>query len=163
VVPPSRRSLLPSDEENPPRAQHPATVPAAHYPPERGKKDDRFQNGTSRFPEATAAAGRKDPCSVCHSYGYESAALIPIRLGNRILGLIHVADPRDDRVPQEMVQILEDGAMQLGAAIKRVRAEEELRKSNGALEERVKIGNSNPSMPQSGSICYQYRIWTDGN
>ena len=98
-----------------------------------------FVNGTSRFPEATAAAGCKEPCSVCRSYGYESVALIPIRLGDQILGLIHVADPRDDKVPQEMVQILEDGAMQLGAAIKRVRAEEELRKSNEALEERVKI------------------------
>jgi hypothetical protein len=111
-----------------------------------------FVNGKSRFPEATAAAGRKEPCSVCRSYGYESVALIPIRVVSQILGLIHVADPRDDRVPQEMVQTLEDGAMQLGAAIKRVRAEEELRKSNEALEERVKIGNSNPSMSPSGSI-----------
>ncbi len=95
-------------------------------------------NGTSDFLSDSPAADRGWPCRVCNNYGYESLALIPIRLGDEVLGLIHVADTRNDMVPLELVQILEDAALQLGAAIKRVRAEEELRASNEVLEKRVK-------------------------
>jgi signal transduction histidine kinase len=97
-----------------------------------------YVNGTSRFLRSSPAVDHGWPCPVCNNYGYESLALIPIRLGGEVLGLIHVADTRDDRVPLELVQILEDAALQLGAAIKRVRAEEELRESNEVLEKRVK-------------------------
>jgi len=44
--------------------------------------------------------------NVCNEFGYESVALIPIRLGERILGLIHVADRREDAVPLELVETL---------------------------------------------------------
>ena len=97
-----------------------------------------FVNETTRFLNSSPAVDKGWPCSVCNKYGYESLALIPIRLGNDVLGLIHVADKRHHMVPLEMVQILEDAALQLGAAIKRVRAEEELRQSNEVLENRVK-------------------------
>ena len=81
-----------------------------------------FVNGTSRFLNSSPAADHGWPCPVCNNYGYESLALIPIRLGDAVLGLIHVADTRDGMVPLETVQVLEDAALQLGAAIKRVRA-----------------------------------------
>lgn len=97
-----------------------------------------YVNGTSDFLHASPAADRGWPCRVCNNYGYESLALIPIRLGDEVLGLIHVADTSDDKVPLELVQILEDAALQLGASIKRVRAEEELRTSHEVLEKRVK-------------------------
>lgn len=97
-----------------------------------------YVNGTSRFLQDSPAVDHGWPCPVCNNYGYESLALIPIRLADEVLGLIHVADSRHDMVPLEMVQILEDAALQLGAAIKRVRAEEELRESNEELEKRVK-------------------------
>jgi PAS domain S-box-containing protein len=97
-----------------------------------------YVNGTSRFLRTSPAVDRGWPCSACSDYGYESLALIPIRLGDQVLGLIHVADTGDAMVPLEMVGILENAALQLGAAIKRVRAEEELRESNEVLERRVK-------------------------
>jgi PAS domain S-box-containing protein len=97
-----------------------------------------YVNGTSHFLQTSPAVDRGWPCPVCNNYGYESLALIPIRLGEEVLGLIHVADSRGGVVPLEMVKILEDAALHLGAAIKRVRAEEELWESNEDLERRVK-------------------------
>ena len=66
--------------------------------------------------------------NVCGEFGYESVALVPIRLGLRILGLIHVADPRQQAISAHTVEALEKAAMQLGTAIQRVRAEEALRR-----------------------------------
>ncbi len=97
-----------------------------------------FTNGSSRFLKNTTEAERGWTCSVCNNYGHESIALIPIRLGEQIFGLIHVADARENRVPLEMVEMLEDAALQVGAAIQRLRAEDGLRQSNEQLERRVR-------------------------
>ncbi len=86
-------------------------------------------NGTTRL-LATAPEEEKGPTrNVCNEFGYESVALVPIRAGGRILGLIHVADPQENMVPLERVELLEGAAMQLGTAIQRVRAEEALQAS----------------------------------
>ncbi|MEW6585284.1 MAG: GAF domain-containing protein, partial [Nitrospirota bacterium] len=53
----------------------------------------------------------------------------PIRIGDRILGLIHVADHEENMVPLKMVELLEKAAMQLGTAFQRALAEDALRKS----------------------------------
>jgi signal transduction histidine kinase len=63
--------------------------------------------------------------------------LIPIRLADKMLGLIHLTDARTDMFSPEMIAILEGAAMQLGTGIERVRAEEALQKSHGELEQRV--------------------------
>ena len=64
-------------------------------------------------------------------------ALVPIRLKERILGLIHVADPREGMVPLKTVELLEKEGMQLGTAILRRQAEEEVQRLNAELEKRV--------------------------
>ena len=96
-----------------------------------------YLNGTTHFlatvPESEKSASR----NVCNEFGYESVALVPIRSGPRILGLIHLADLSESRVPVEMIHILERGAMQLGTAIQRVIAEESLKKTLDDLERRV--------------------------
>ncbi len=74
---------------------------------------------------------------MCNEFGYESVALVPIRLGDRILGLIHVADHRVDAVPLELVESLERIAMQLGTALQRVQSENALRTAHDELELRV--------------------------
>ncbi|MBC8264007.1 MAG: PAS domain S-box protein [Anaerolineales bacterium] len=99
-----------------------------------------YINGTTRF-LATVPEEEKGPSrNVCNEFGYESVALVPIRLGERILGLIHVADPRENMVPLEMVEVLEGTAMQLGTAIQRVQAEEALRESERRLKEAQALG-----------------------
>ena len=64
--------------------------------------------------------------NTCSRMGYESAALVPIRRDDQIFGLIHVADNRENMVPLEMVEALEQVAGHLCAAILRVDAEETL-------------------------------------
>ncbi len=97
-----------------------------------------YLNGTSRFLATLSKEETEQTCCVCNRFGYESVALVPIRLKDRILGLIHVADQRENMVPLEMVETLEGVGMQLGSAIQRVRAEEGLRQAHDQLEEKVK-------------------------
>ena len=96
-----------------------------------------YMNGTSRLLSDFSEAERGKTRNVCNEFGYESVALVPIRLGDRILGLIHVADHRLDAVPLELVESLERIAMQLGTALKRVQSENALRKAHDELELRV--------------------------
>ena len=85
-----------------------------------------YMNGTTHF-LATVSEGEKGQTrNACNEFGYESMALIPIRMGQRVLGLIHVADARENVVPLKLVQRLEAIAAQLGSSLERVRAEEEV-------------------------------------
>ena len=88
-----------------------------------------YMNGTSRFLATVAAADKGATRNSCNQVGYESVALIPFRRGRDILGLIHVADHREDMVPLHTVEILEKAGMQLGTAFLRLRAEAALRDS----------------------------------
>jgi PAS domain S-box-containing protein len=72
----------------------------------------------------------------CHKFGYESMALVPIRLGRQILGMIHAADPHKDIIPLAMVELLEKVGLQLGPAFQRIKLEEECRRAEKALRER---------------------------
>jgi hypothetical protein len=38
----------------------------------------------------------------CREFGYQSMALVPIRLGDKILGMIHTPDPRKDLMPRKI-------------------------------------------------------------
>ena len=88
-----------------------------------------WMNNTSRFLATASEQDQWRTRKVCNLEGYESVAMIPIRWGDQILGLIHIADPRENLVPLELVKVLEKAALQLGTAFERVRAEEALRES----------------------------------
>ena len=96
-----------------------------------------YMNGTTSFLAMFSEEEKGQTRNVCNQFGYESVALAPIRLENRLLGLVHVADPRENMVPLEMVEVLEGAAMQLGVAIQRVRVEEALQKAHDELEQKV--------------------------
>jgi signal transduction histidine kinase len=96
-----------------------------------------YINGTTRFLATVTQEEKGTTHNVCNQFGYESVALIPLRCEGRILGLIHLADTQENKVPLGLVEILEGTAMQLCQAIQRVRAEEALRKSYDELEQRV--------------------------
>ncbi len=96
-----------------------------------------YMNGTTRLMKTFSEAQIGKTRNVCNEFGYESVALVPIRLGNRILGLIQVADRREDAVPLDLVESLERIAMQLGTALQRVQSENVLRTAHDELELRV--------------------------
>jgi len=98
-----------------------------------------YMNGTTAFLATVSEEDKGKTRNVCNEKGYESVALIPIRMNNQIIGLIHVADKRENMVPVEKVEVLETIAKQLGTAIQRVGAEEALRTSRDYLE---KLTNS---------------------
>ena len=75
--------------------------------------------------------------NTCNRFGYETIALIPIRSGDRTLGLIHVADREANRLTDNKIEMLEAAALQLGTAIERVQAEQALKDSHDDLEKRV--------------------------
>ncbi len=84
---------------------------------------------------------RSTVCEDCESIEYESIAQVPIRFGDTILGLIHIADAKQKKqnmLPGQTLEVLERAAMELGTAIQRLRAAEELRRAHDELEMRVK-------------------------
>ena len=92
-----------------------------------------YMNGTTRFLSTVSEEEKGKTRNVCNQVGYESVALIPVREQDRIIGLIHLADHRDDMVPVGLVRVLEKTAASIGEAIARVQVEQELGFRNAML------------------------------
>jgi two-component sensor histidine kinase len=92
-----------------------------------------WMNGTTKFLATVDEEAKGSTRNECNRQGYESVALIPIRKGPQILGLIHLADTRENMVPRETVEAFEEAALHMGNAIQRVMAEKAVRDS---LEEK---------------------------
>jgi signal transduction histidine kinase/CheY-like chemotaxis protein len=60
--------------------------------------------------------------NVCNSYGYESVALIPLRAGAEIIGLLQLNDHRPNQLTPEMVHFFEGLGASIGIALARRRA-----------------------------------------
>ena len=88
-----------------------------------------WMNHTTRFLATVSEAEKGQTRNACNACGYESVALIPIRSGEAVLGLIHLADAREGMVPLSMVQQLEKVGLVLGNAIERVRSTQAWRDS----------------------------------
>ena len=111
-------------------------------PPENGchlytRHGSYFRNSRKEV-DTLSQECRNHMRKTCIDFGYESLALIPIRTGDSIVGLIHVADQAPYKISQEVLEILEHASDQLGAAIQRVRVEEALHVSHQQLEARVR-------------------------
>ena len=91
------------------------------------KNGSFFVNTASRWITTMSSEKKGFTFSLCHDYGYESMALIPLRLKDRIFGLIHVADPRENLVPETLVRELEKAAGGLSLALERLWNEENVR------------------------------------
>ena len=80
-------------------------------------------NGTTHYLSTLNEAERKQTRNACNCFGYESVALIPIRIGDRILGLIHIADSRENMISPQTVELFEWNVQQLALAVERIKAE----------------------------------------
>ena len=88
-----------------------------------------YMNGTTRFLATVSEEAKGKTRNVCNASGYESVALIPFRLGGRNLGLIHLADRRENMVPLMTVELLEKIGSALAVGMLRTQAEESLRRN----------------------------------
>jgi PAS domain S-box-containing protein len=101
-----------------------------------------WMNGTSRFLATVSEQDKGQTRNECNRVGYESVALVPIRDDRHILGLIHVADTHEGRVPLAKVRGLEHVAHDLGNAIRRIRAEQALRDNESRLSMALNVCNA---------------------
>src|SRR3989339_46277 len=65
----------------------------------------------------------------CNAEGYESLALIPLRSGEEIIGLLQLSDSRQNLFTLDMIRFLEGIGASIGIAIARRRSVEALRES----------------------------------
>jgi PAS domain S-box-containing protein len=61
----------------------------------------------------------------CNQAGYESVALIPLRSGDEIVGLLQLNDSRPGRFTPEMIRFFEEIGASIGIGMARIRAEQE--------------------------------------
>jgi signal transduction histidine kinase len=83
----------------------------------------------------------------CNEAGYESVALVPLRSGNEIVGLLQLNDTRRGRFTPEIVRFFEEIGASIGIGMARIRAERE-------IENLAKFPSENP--------CPVLRIAKDG-
>jgi GAF domain-containing protein len=80
---------------------------------------------------------RSNPRNRCVHDGYLSVALIPVRSGSEIIGLLQLNDHREGQLTEDIVRFFESLDDQIGLTIKRMQAEQELKSINETLEYRV--------------------------
>lgn len=100
-----------------------------------------WSNGTSALLAATTEADRGARTrNSCNSEGYESVALIPLHVGNQVLGLLQFNDSRPDRFTHTQIELFERIADSLALCLSRRHAEEALKYSENFLRESQQIG-----------------------
>jgi len=88
-----------------------------------------WTNSTSDFLEAQAAAGKlqRYPRNRCNREGYESVALIPLRMGKEIIGLLQFNDRRRDAFTPETIKLFEKLGSSVAVSISYKQAEQKLK------------------------------------
>lgn len=78
---------------------------------------------------------RISPRDRCSHDGFQSVALIPIRVHGEVIGLLYLNDRRKDRFTPELVEFFEGLTAYFGIAVERKRSEAALRESEGRLRD----------------------------
>jgi two-component system, sensor histidine kinase and response regulator len=93
-----------------------------------------WTNSTSAL-ASTATNGDRPPCTRnrCNREGYESVALLPLKVGDERLGLLQLNDRRSGVFSREVISLWERLADQLAVALAKFRAEEALIESRADL------------------------------
>ena len=97
-----------------------------------------YMNGTTKCLASVFQEEKGETRNTCNEAGYESVALVPIRVNGQIVGLFHVADSKENMVPLHMVEVLEGFGRQLGSVILRIQAQEALKNQEKDLRRKSK-------------------------
>ncbi|MGD0947540.1 MAG: PAS domain S-box protein [Candidatus Binatia bacterium] len=89
-----------------------------------------WTNSTTSLLATTTEADRQARTrNRCNGEGYESVALIPLRSGDEIIGLLQLNDRRPGRFTPESIPFYEGLAASIGVALKRGQAAEEIERT----------------------------------
>lgn len=78
-----------------------------------------FTNSTSALLASTSEKDRQTRTrNRCHGEGYESVALVPLRFGNEVIGLLQLNDKRKERFSEASIEFFEQLAGNLAIALK---------------------------------------------
>jgi Signal transduction histidine kinase regulating C4-dicarboxylate transport system len=89
-----------------------------------------WTNSTSELLASTSEKDRQGRTrNRCNGEGYESVALIPLRSGEDIIGLLQLNDKQPGRFTLDMIQFLEGIGLSIGIAVFRTKTEVELKKN----------------------------------
>lgn len=96
-----------------------------------------YCNDTIKFVSEMSAIEQSRFRGKCVEVGFMSVAIIPIRYRDKVLGVIHLADEKENKFPLELVEFIEKVAPLIGEAMYRFNIEDELRHKNDNLEKLV--------------------------
>jgi PAS domain S-box-containing protein len=95
-----------------------------------------WTNCTTDLLASTSEEDRQGPTrNRCNAAGYESVALVPLRVGEEIIGLLQLNDRRRNQFTRELIRFFEGLGASIGIALARKRAEEALRESEAKYRE----------------------------
>ncbi len=94
-----------------------------------------FHTGSmSTFLSTVEGRGLGGQRNLCNEMGFESVGLVPMREDGKVLGLVHLADERQNRIDRETVEFLEEVGAQIGRSLHHAVIEEALRRSRRQYE-----------------------------
>ncbi|NMA92266.1 MAG: GAF domain-containing sensor histidine kinase [Firmicutes bacterium] len=73
-------------------------------------------------------------CRKCQEFGYETVVAVPVKTAGKILGLIHLYDPREKALSADDLLFLETVSSPLGYALKHLQDRETIRESEEKLK-----------------------------
>ncbi len=84
---------------------------------------------------------RHEPRNRCIREGYKSVALVPLRAGGDIIGLLQLNDRRPDQLTQDMVEFFEEVGTSIGVAFMRRQSWEAAVEARSQLEMALRSSN----------------------
>jgi signal transduction histidine kinase len=96
-------------------------------------KGSFYTNGISRLHATVPIDSLGKMREMCIKHGYESIILVPVTANNKVHGLIHMADRRENVFPLRIVENIESLGARLGIAIHRFDLQEKLSQTVDSL------------------------------
>lgn len=96
----------------------------------------------------------------CNGEGYESVALIPLKLGNERIGLLQLNDKREGAFTEEMIRLMERLSGHFTVALARFNAEEAIQKQQESLRQQTEMLEHAPVLVRN--MNEEITIWNSG-
>jgi PAS domain S-box-containing protein len=84
----------------------------------------------------------------CKNYGFGSLAMVPLKNGNDIIGILQISDPQSGRFSKENIATFELIASSIARTIRRIRDKEEIRLNEARLGSLLRIAQHKVSSTQ---------------